>query len=63
MNLNIQNEGEEQTYKINNKAFPETENLEVKEGYLVKLNLINNSTEDNHPMHLHDHFFQVLSKN
>jgi len=50
-------------YTINGKAFPETEPINVKEGDLVKVTLVNNSPEDIHPMHLHGHFFQVLSKN
>ncbi len=35
----------------------------MKQGDLVKVKLVNNSKEDNHPMHLHGHFFQLLSKN
>lgn len=63
MDLNTENEGNEQIYTINDKAFPDTESLNVKEGDLVKVKLVNNSAEDDHPMHLHGHFFQVLSKN
>jgi FtsP/CotA-like multicopper oxidase with cupredoxin domain len=62
MELNTEMEGEETVYTINGKTFPETENLEVKTGELVKVKLVNNSKIDEHPMHLHGHFFQVLSK-
>jgi len=51
------------TFTINGKAFPDTSPLDVKEGDLVKVKLVNKSPEDIHPMHLHGHFFQVLSKN
>jgi len=51
------------TFTINGKAFPDTPPLDVKEGDLVKVKLVNKSPEDIHPMHLHGHFFQVLSKN
>lgn len=50
-------------YTINEEVFPETENIKVNEGDLVKVKLVNNSMMDDHPMHLHGHFFQVLSKN
>lgn len=35
----------------------------AKKGDIVKIRLTNNSTDVDHPMHLHGHFFQVLSKN
>ncbi|MBM7647844.1 FtsP/CotA-like multicopper oxidase with cupredoxin domain [Bacillus ectoiniformans] len=50
-------------YTINDKVYPETEPLDVKKGDLVKVTLKNTSKSDDHPMHLHGHFFQVLSKN
>lgn len=51
-------------WTINGKSFPDIEGLNVKEGDLVKVKLVNNSPAGNdHPMHLHGHFFQVLSKN
>jgi FtsP/CotA-like multicopper oxidase with cupredoxin domain len=50
-------------YTINNKTFPETAPVNVKEEDLVKVRIVNNSPKDVHPMHLHGHFFQVLSKN
>ncbi len=51
------------TYTINGKAFPDVPPLNVKEGDLIKVTLTNQSPKDVHPMHLHGHFFQVLSKN
>lgn len=50
------------TYTINGNAFPDVPPLNVKEGDLVKVKLTNKSPKDVHPMHLHGHFFQVLSK-
>jgi FtsP/CotA-like multicopper oxidase with cupredoxin domain len=50
-------------YTINGKTYPETAPVKVKKGDLVKVKLVNNSPKDLHPMHLHGHFFQVLSKN
>ncbi|MBT9281585.1 MAG: multicopper oxidase family protein [Hydrogenibacillus schlegelii] len=63
MNLNTETRGHETVYTINGKTFPNTEPLNVKEGDLVKVKIVNNSMMDDHPMHLHGHFFQVLSKN
>lgn len=51
-------------WTINGKSFPNTDNIQVKKGDLVKVKLINNSPMGvNHPMHLHGHSFQILSKN
>lgn len=62
MDLNGNNT--ENIWSINGKSFPNTDGLNVKEGDLVKVTLVNNSPEGvDHPMHLHGHFFQVLSKN
>ncbi|WP_163860255.1 multicopper oxidase family protein [Paenibacillus elgii] len=63
MNLNTEMKNGEMVYTINGKTFPETEPINVKEGDTVKVRLVNNSKTDDHPMHLHGHFFQVLSKN
>ncbi|MDP5277053.1 multicopper oxidase family protein [Chengkuizengella axinellae] len=54
--------GEGLQFTINEKAFPETIPLKVNEGDLVKVKMINESIYD-HPMHLHGHPFQVISKN
>jgi FtsP/CotA-like multicopper oxidase with cupredoxin domain len=51
-------------WTINGKSFPNIESLNVKKGDLVKVKLVNNSPNGvDHPMHLHGHSFQVLSKN
>nr|WP_226375467.1 multicopper oxidase family protein [Effusibacillus dendaii] len=50
-------------FTINGKTFPDAPPVNVKEGDLVKVTLVNKSPKDIHPMHLHGHFFQVLSKN
>ncbi|RBW70186.1 multicopper oxidase family protein [Bacillus taeanensis] len=63
MNLNTEMKQKEMVFTINGKAYPETEGVKVKEGDLVKVKFVNNSKTDDHPMHLHGHFFQVLSKN
>lgn len=63
MDLNTQMKGNYMAYTINGKTFPDIENLEVSKGDFVKVKLVNNSESDDHPMHLHGHFFQILSKN
>ncbi|WP_160647657.1 multicopper oxidase family protein [Chengkuizengella marina] len=50
------------SYTINGETFPDTEPIQVKKGDLVKVTINNNSMLD-HPMHLHGHYFQVISKN
>lgn len=50
-------------FTINGKTFPDMAPIRIKEGDLVKVRLINRSHMDEHPMHLHGHLFQVLSKN
>lgn len=50
-----------EVYTINGKTFPDTEPVNVKKGQQVKFTLTNPGTSD-HPMHLHGHFFRVLSK-
>ncbi|WP_312098639.1 multicopper oxidase family protein [Niallia sp.] len=62
MDLNGNNTNNNWT--INGKSFPDTESINVEKGDTVKVKLVNNSpTGVNHPMHLHGHSFQVLSKN
>jgi len=50
-------------FTINGKTYPDTAPINVKKGDLVKVKFVNHSPMDVHPMHLHGHFFQVLSKN
>jgi FtsP/CotA-like multicopper oxidase with cupredoxin domain len=52
----------EEVYTINGKTFKDAKPFMVKKGDKVKLRLKNNGNQD-HPMHLHGHTFQVLSKN
>jgi FtsP/CotA-like multicopper oxidase with cupredoxin domain len=63
MDLDTEMRDKDTVYTINDKTWPKTEPINVKKGDLVKVKLVNNSKEDDHPMHLHGHFFQVLSKN
>ncbi|MDU4696321.1 MAG: multicopper oxidase domain-containing protein [Paenibacillus sp.] len=51
-----------QQWVINGKTFPNTPTLMVREGDLVKTTFVNRSFAD-HPMHLHGHHVQVISKN
>ncbi|MDA1533702.1 MULTISPECIES: multicopper oxidase family protein [Bacillus cereus group] len=62
MDLNTQMNGNEMVYTINGKVFPDIDPIQIKKGDLVKVKLVNRSKMDDHPMHLHGHFFQVLSK-
>ncbi|NEW08610.1 multicopper oxidase family protein [Paenibacillus sp. SYP-B3998] len=63
MDFNTKEQKGEAVYTINDKLYPNTEMLKVNKGDLVKVKFVNNSKSDDHPMHLHGHFFQVLSKN
>ncbi|MCU6707265.1 multicopper oxidase family protein [Paenibacillus sp. J5C_2022] len=63
MDLGTMTQEDGTTYTINDKVFPDTAPLSVKEGDQVLVTLRNTSAKDDHPMHLHGHFFQVLSKN
>lgn len=49
-------------YTINGKVFKELPPLKLETGNLVKMTYVNNSKVD-HQMHLHGHFFQILSTN
>ncbi|MFJ6414494.1 multicopper oxidase family protein [Terribacillus saccharophilus] len=63
MNLNTEAKNNATVYTINRKTYPDTDNIQVEKGDLVKVKLVNKSDSEDHPMHLHGHFFQVLSKN
>ena len=63
MNLGTEIKDGQQVFTINNKVYPNTDSIPVKKGDKVKIRMVNTSTADDHPMHLHGHFFQVLSKN
>ncbi|MFI8575936.1 multicopper oxidase family protein [Rossellomorea aquimaris] len=63
MDLNMgMSMGEGMSFQINDKTFPDTPPIKVKEGDIVKVTL-RNKGRMNHPMHLHGHRFQVNSKN
>jgi FtsP/CotA-like multicopper oxidase with cupredoxin domain len=49
-------------HMFNGKSFPDTPPIIVREGQYVRLRFIN-STDEYHPIHLHGHYFSVLSKN
>ena len=63
MDLNTEMKNGNTVYTINGKTFPDTDVLKAEKGDIVKTRLTNNSANVDHPMHLHGHFFQVLSKN
>lgn len=62
MKLGTRAQQGKQEYTINNKVYPDTEPLAVQTGDKVKVRFVNTSANDDHPMHLHGHTFQVLSK-
>lgn len=62
--MDMDNEEMGMAWTINEKTFPDVPPLKVTEGDKVKVTLTNNSMDNStHPMHLHGHFFQILSKN
>ncbi|MBH0157212.1 MAG: multicopper oxidase family protein [Bacillota bacterium] len=64
MDLATDMDSGEMKYTINGNTYPKTENIKVDKGDKVKVTLTNKSMDkSDHPMHLHGHFFQVLSKN
>ncbi|MFZ5986446.1 MAG: multicopper oxidase family protein [Bacillota bacterium] len=60
--LNTSTDNGELKYTINNRTFDKLPPLSIKAGDTVKLTFANKSSVD-HPMHLHGHFFQILSRN
>ncbi|SYX83653.1 Copper oxidase [Paenibacillus alvei] len=62
MNLNTEMRNGEMVYTINEKVFPDTDKIKVAKGDKVMVTFVNQSPTDDHPMHLHGHFFQVLSR-
>lgn len=61
MTLNMNMDG----WAINNKTFPNTENISVNEGDVVQINLQapNSMHTSPHPFHLHGHEFEVTKVN
>ncbi|UKS28537.1 multicopper oxidase family protein [Paenibacillus sp. HWE-109] len=54
--------GKDWSFQINGKSSPDVPPLVVKKGDTVKINFINND-DAIHPMHLHGHTLQVLTRN
>lgn len=54
--------GNQTSFGINGKSFPDTANLEVSQGDWVQITFANEGRLE-HPMHLHGHDFQLLSIN
>lgn len=50
-------------YTINDEAYADLKALTVRTGDTVKITLSAPSGNEDHPMHLHGHVFQVLSRN
>jgi FtsP/CotA-like multicopper oxidase with cupredoxin domain len=48
-------------HMFNGRSFPDTEPIVVREGQYVRLRLIN-GTDEYHPIHLHGHYFSLLSR-
>ncbi|MFW5435330.1 multicopper oxidase domain-containing protein [Paenibacillus apiarius] len=63
MDLNTEVRAGKTVYTINGTVFPDTDKIKVKKGERVKVTFVILSKSEDHPMHLHGHFFQVLSKN
>ncbi|ANF98794.1 hypothetical protein AR543_13035 [Paenibacillus bovis] len=63
MTLNMGVSNGQTAYTINGQAYPKADNMTVKTGDTVKITMTNESVNEDHPMHLHGHIFQVLSKN
>lgn len=59
---NVKNAMGEETYTINDALYPNIPPLTAQKGDWIKVTMKNVGTAD-HPMHLHGHTFQVLSKN
>ncbi|MWV43050.1 multicopper oxidase domain-containing protein [Paenibacillus sp. HJL G12] len=63
MELGTGHRNGQMVYTINGKVYPDTDPVKVKTGDKVKVHFVNTSPNEDHPMHLHGHTFQVLSKN
>jgi len=63
-NIELNSDSQDGTlkYTINGETYQELQPITVKTGEFVKITY-ENKGQVGHPMHLHGHFFQVLSKN
>jgi FtsP/CotA-like multicopper oxidase with cupredoxin domain len=59
---NKKDQSGEEVFTINGNIHPNIPPIQVKKGDFIKLTFQNVGTSD-HPMHLHGHFFQVLTRN
>jgi len=60
--MGFYNGKEQMVYTINGKVFPNVPPIEVNKGDVVKVHITNDSPFI-HPMHLHGHSFEVLTRN
>ncbi|MNX40677.1 Copper resistance protein A precursor [compost metagenome] len=61
--VNTTMEGEEDYYTINGRSYPDTPPIEVKQGEISRVRLINMDTMEVHTMHLHGMDFYVVARN
>lgn len=59
MDLGPQNGSKFNTWAINGKSWPDSDPINVKQGKRYRL-VMQNTTGDQHPMHLHRHSFEVV---
>jgi FtsP/CotA-like multicopper oxidase with cupredoxin domain len=61
--LGFFNGGFTMRFTINGQTFPNVPMLTVKKGDIVKIHINNESGDNDHPIHLHGHSFQVIAHN
>lgn len=61
LTLTLGGDMERYVWHLNGKAIHQERTIEIKEGDVVRFTFVN-STMMHHPMHLHGHFFRVLTK-
>lgn len=60
--LELTGDMESYNWSFNNKALSESDVIKIDRGKVVRFNFVNKSMM-NHPLHLHGHFFKVISGN
>ncbi len=58
--LNLTGDMERYTWSINNKILAADNSIKIKRGENIRF-ILNNQTMMHHPMHLHGHFFRVIT--
>ena len=58
LNSKFEGHGSEERWTINGKSYPQTDEPILTEGQTYRL-IMRNASEDDHPMHLHRHSFEV----